>query len=190
MTEIFRAPAVYLLAALALIALAAPAQAERADRDKPLQFEADHARYDDLQQVYQLDGHVVLTKGTMVLRGDAAEVRVDPEGYQHAIARAKPGNLVMLRQKRDGTPNGYIEGYGDTADYDGKTETAWLTGHAKLRRLEGSKMLDEIQGSKILYDSHNQTYAAQSGTNDSQDGRVRAVIIPQQRSTPASPKKK
>ena len=79
-----------LIAALLLPAL--PAHAERADRDKPLVLEADNASYDDVKQVYHLTGNVVLTKGTMVLRSDAAELRTDSGGHRipfQAISRAQ-----------------------------------------------------------------------------------------------------
>ena len=58
-----------LLAGLFVLLAAAPALAERADRDKPMNIEADALRYDDAKQTSVFTGKVVLTKGTMVMRG-------------------------------------------------------------------------------------------------------------------------
>ena len=62
--------------------------AERADRDKPLNIEADNLRHDELKQISVFTGKVVATKGSIVMRGNRLEVRQDPEGYQHAVLSA------------------------------------------------------------------------------------------------------
>ena len=48
------------LALAALLCLAGVAQAEKADRNKPMNIEADSLRYDDLKQVSVFNGRVVL----------------------------------------------------------------------------------------------------------------------------------
>ncbi|MEB2335965.1 MAG: lipopolysaccharide transport periplasmic protein LptA, partial [Burkholderiales bacterium] len=66
-----RAAAVRAALVLALSAgLAAPAVAEKADRNKPINVEADRMQYDDLKQINVFSGNVVLTKGTILLRAD------------------------------------------------------------------------------------------------------------------------
>jgi len=172
-----------LLAAAAALCLAPAAHAERADRDKPLVLEADNASYDDVKQVYTLTGNVVLTKGTMVLKSDAAELRTDPEGYQFAIATASPGKLAYIRQKRDNVDE-YIDGWGDRIEYDGKQGISKLIGQARMARLAGAKQVDEIRGAVITYDSNKEYYTATGGDNNSTagspSGRVRAVLSPRQ----------
>ncbi|MGO4326434.1 lipopolysaccharide transport periplasmic protein LptA [Cupriavidus sp. 2TAF22] len=171
------------LAAMLGLALAAPARAEKADRDKPLVLEADNASYDDVKQVYVLTGNVVLTKGTMVLKSDAAEVRTDPEGYQYAVATSKAGKQAYIRQKRDNVDE-YIDGWGDRIESDGKQEISKLIGRARMARLAGAKLVDEIRGAVITYDSRNEFYTATGGaenaTAGSPSGRVRAVLSPRQ----------
>ena len=88
------------VAVLALIAQ--PVAAEKADRDKPMNAEADALRYDDLKQRSVFTGNVVITKGTTVLRGGRVEVSQDAQGYQQAVAVAAPGKLAYYRKKRDG----------------------------------------------------------------------------------------
>lgn len=77
-----RAGLVALLVALPLVGIAPLAHAERADKDKPLNIEADNMTYDDLKQVNIFTGHVVATKGTIVIKADRVEVTQDPQGYQ------------------------------------------------------------------------------------------------------------
>ena len=60
--------------ALSLAAFAPAAHAERADNDKPLNIEADNMSYDDLKQVNIFTGHVVATKGTIIIKADRVEV--------------------------------------------------------------------------------------------------------------------
>ena len=70
-----------LLAAAAAGCLAlctAPVGAEKADRNKPLNVEADSGRYDDLKQVGTFSGNVVVTKGTLTMRAAKIEVRQSP----------------------------------------------------------------------------------------------------------------
>lgn len=170
--------------AVASMLFVAPAQAEKADRDKPLVLEADNASYDDVKQIYTLTGNVVLTKGTMVLKSDAAEVRTDPEGYQFAVATSKPGGKqAYIRQKREGLDE-YIDGWGDRIEYDGKQELSKLIGHARMARLQGAKLVDEIRGAVLTYDSQKEFYTAAGGADNatpgSPSGRVRAVLSPRQ----------
>ncbi|VVE37141.1 lipopolysaccharide transport periplasmic protein LptA [Pandoraea anhela] len=165
-------------------ALAAPlAHAERADRDKPLNIESDHMSYDDLKQVNIFTGNVTMTKGTILLKADRVEVTQDPEGYQYATAYYKPGGpLAYMRQKRDGVDE-YIDGWGQKIVYNGKTEVATLTTQATLKRLAGgTRVLDEIHGSVITYDTYNEVYTANSGSDlvnaNNPNGRVRATLAP------------
>src|SRR5258705_7733883 len=65
-----------------LLALAMPAaQAEKADRFKPLNVEADlPGKIDLLNQFVVFNGNVVVTKGTMTIRAARIEVRELPDG--------------------------------------------------------------------------------------------------------------
>jgi lipopolysaccharide export system protein LptA len=83
----------FLLTAALALCLLGPlaANAEKADRDKPMNVEADALRYDDLRQVSVFTGRVVLTKGTILIRGARLEVRQDADGFQYGIVTAEPG---------------------------------------------------------------------------------------------------
>jgi lipopolysaccharide export system protein LptA len=163
---------------LAFSGLGTPARAEKADRNKPMNVEADALRYDDLKQTSVFTGRVVLTKGTILIRGARIDVRQDPEGYQYGVVTAEPGKLAFYRQKREGLDE-FIEGEGETIEYDGKADRVKFIKRAELRRFRGSALTDEIVGSLVTYDNSSDTFAVDGGpASTAPGGRVRAVLSP------------
>jgi lipopolysaccharide export system protein LptA len=171
------------LLALALALVAVPGFAEKADRDKPMNVEADALRYDDLQQTSVFTGKVVVTKGTIVIRGGKMTVHQDPEGYQSGVVTAEPGKRAFFRQKREGVDE-YIEGEGDSIEYDGKADRVKFIGRAEMRRLRGATVNDETSGSVITYDNSNDQFTVDGGvaaaTPSNPGGRVKATLAPRQ----------
>ena len=172
--------AAFIASLAALTAL--PAHAEKADRDKPLNIEADNMSYDDLNQKNIFTGHVVATKGTIIIKADRVEVTQDPQGYQYATGTSTGNNLSYFRQKRDGV-NEYIEGNAVRIDYDGKNDFTKLTTRAVVRRLLGlTTVQDEVHGSVITYDGQKDFYTASAGKDQASPGnptgRVRAMLAP------------
>jgi lipopolysaccharide export system protein LptA len=170
------------LVALSCFGVASLAHAERADRDKPLNIEADNMTYDDLKQLNIFTGHVVATKGTIVIKADRVEVKQDPQGYQYATGTSTGKNLAYFRQKREGVDE-YVDGDAERIDYDGKQDLTTLTTRATVRRLQGlSTLMDEVHGSVITYDGQNDFYTAKAGKDvagpGNPGGRVRAMLAP------------
>ncbi|MFS2033292.1 lipopolysaccharide transport periplasmic protein LptA [Polaromonas sp. CT11-55] len=167
-------------AALALGA-AFPAWAEKADRDKPMNAEADALRYDDLKQTSVFTGNVVITKGTTIVRGAQVDVSQDPEGYQQAVAIAAPGKLAFYRKKRDGVDE-YIEGEGERIEYDSRADLVKFIKRAVVRRYNGATLVDETTGAVIVYDNNTDVFTvdggAQNKTAANPSGRVRAMLSP------------
>ena len=87
---------------VATLLFAAPALAEKADRNKPMNVEADAMRHDDLRQTSVFTGRVVITKGTIVIRGARVEIRQDSEGNQFGTITAEPGGRGVLSAKARG----------------------------------------------------------------------------------------
>lgn len=170
------AAALCLLAALAL-----PAAAEKADRDKPVNLEADRVTIDDAKQIALFEGNVVLTQGTLQIRGDRMEVRQDKQGFRQGTTW---GNPASFRQKRDGADE-YIEGWAARIEYDGRVETLQMFTRAQLKRGQ-----DEVRGDYISYDARSEFFQVTGGAGkaaaDSRGGRVRAVIQPKSKEKPAS----
>lgn len=170
---------VFLLAAL--LGGVGPVLAEKADRNKPMNIEADALRYDDLKQISVFSGRVVLTKGTIQIRGHQVEVRQDPEGYQFGLVTGSAEEPAFFRQKRDGVDE-YIEGEGETITYDGKADTVKFTRKAVLRRYRGATLGDEITGGVIVYENLTDMFSvdgsASKGVAGAPAGRVRAMLTP------------
>lgn len=168
-------------AALGLVlglALAVPqALAERADRDKPLNFSADALRYDDARQINVLTGNVEITKGTMTMRAARVEVRQTPEGHQWAVAIGAAGKPAHYRQKRDRVDE-YIEGEAERIEYDGRTDTLRLVGAAVVRRYVGTTLSDEIRGQTITYDNVAEVFSVAGGSSADGGGRVSGTLSP------------
>ena len=173
------------LAALA----AAPAQAEKADRFKPLNVEADlPGKIDLLNQYVVFNGNVVVTKGTMTIRASRIEVRESPDGYHTAVAFGSPSQHATFRQKRD-TPDEYIAGDAERLEYDGKSDVIRFVNNASVRRLRGSETSDEISGNLVTYDSGTEVFNVTGGapaTASNPGGRVRAVLTPKEGSAAAA----
>jgi lipopolysaccharide export system protein LptA len=165
------------LAALSL----SPAWAENADRDKPMNAEADALRYDDLKQTSVFTGSVVITKGTTIIRGERVDVKQDPEGYQQAIVIAAPGKLAFYRKKRDGLDE-FIEGEGERIEYDSRLDLVKFIKNAVLRRYNGAVLADETTGSQINYDNKTDVFTVDGGAQNrsatNPTGRVRALLSP------------
>ncbi|MFT4102905.1 MAG: lipopolysaccharide transport periplasmic protein LptA [Burkholderiaceae bacterium] len=175
------------LALCAALAWPAVAPAEKADRDKPINVEADRMQYDDLKQINVFTGNVVLTKGTMILRADRVVVRQDPDGYQYATGYGNPNRLASFRQKRDGVDE-YVDGQALTLDYDGKTEIVTLDQKAAMKKLEKDRVTDEVHGNRIVYQSQSEFFTVESGAQSASSsnpaGRVRVVIQPKSDGAP------
>lgn len=165
----------------AVVLLSLPAHAERADRDKPINLEADRVSIDDAKKVSTFEGNVVLTQGTLVIRADRMVVREDAQGFNQGTAY---GNLANFRQKRDGVDE-YVEGEAERIEYDGRAERLQLFNRARMKRGD-----DEVRGSYISYDQPTEffrvTGASQSG-DASKAGRVRAVIQPKNKDAKPQP---
>jgi len=162
---------------VALMAL--PAAAERTDRDKPVNLEADRVTVDDANHVTTFEGSVVLSQGTLTIHGDRMVVKQDAAGFQYGTAYGVPASFRQKREKRDE----YIEGYGGRIEYDNKTNRLQLFDHARLK-----KGGDEVRGEHISYDQKTEFYRvvgdSEQVTKTGPHGRVRAVIQPKSGSKP------
>lgn len=170
-----------ILAALMLFAVSL-AQAEKADRDKPTNVEANQMAYDDVRQINTFTGNVVLTRGTLLMKAEKMVVVQDAAGHQFATLYAPRGGFASFRQKRDGGPDLWIDAQAaDRIEYDSKTEVAKLFSRARIRLSEGQKITDEVEGEFISYDSRSEFYSVNnsaSGESKPGAGRIRATIQP------------
>lgn len=160
--------------------LPAPAHAEKADRDKPTNLEADSVKVDDKAQTQVFEGNVQLTKGTLLIRADRIVVTQDADGYQRGVATGS-NQLPFFRQKREGLDE-YVEGEAERIEHDAKAEKTEFYGRARVK-----SGLDEVRGEFISYDAKTENYVVTSGPNGTRakpgsGTRVRAVIQPRDKS--------
>jgi lipopolysaccharide export system protein LptA len=169
-------PFVAALAAAILALAASPANAEKADKDKPTHIEANRMSSDDAKHMSIFEGSVVLTKGTVVVHADRIVVYQDAEGFQVATATGKP---VRFRQKGD--PKGDKEGLwtdGEALEVkiDDRKESIELFQRARVTRDQ-----DVVNGDYIFLDQRTEFFsvsAAKGAAPSSPEGRVKAVIQP------------
>jgi len=165
-----------------------PVLAEKADRDKPMLLEANRISIDDAKKQQILEGDVVITKGTLMIKAARIIVTEDRYGFQKGVAFAPPGGKASFRQKRDGRED-YVEGEAERIEYDSNSEIAELFHRAHIRAGD-----DEVRGDYIWYDAISEKFLASAGEATDPKGatpRVRAVIQPRSKgSEPARPASK
>lgn len=169
------------ISTVVLVLFTGLASAENADRNKPMNVEADTFRYDDLKQTSVFSGRVVLTKGTILIRGARIDVRQDAQGYQFGLVTAEPGKLAFFRQKREGLDE-FIEGEAESIEYDGRADAVKLVNNAQLRRFRAATLSDEFSGGVIFYNNTSNLLnidgAPAKAGGGAPAGRIRAMLTP------------
>ncbi|MCE1183275.1 MAG: lipopolysaccharide transport periplasmic protein LptA [Rhodocyclales bacterium] len=170
---------------LALCLLTAfPAQAEKADRNKPMLLEANRVSIDDAKKIQILEGDVVITKGTLQLKADRIVITEDQYGFQKGVAFAGKSGLARFRQKREGRDE-YIEGEAERVEYNSNTEIAELFHKAWIKSGD-----DQIKGDYIWYDAVSEKYLVTAGEAldpKAPPQRVRAIIQPRAKDVASEP---
>jgi lipopolysaccharide export system protein LptA len=155
-------PALVAFALAALSFIAAPsARAEKADREKPINYSADTGDVNYQTKIGALSGNVIITQGTLSIRADRITFRQNGDNSMSATAY---GNPVSVRQKRDGFDE-YYEAYAQRVEYDGSKEFVELFDRALLRRGQ-----DEIRSNYISYNAATEVFKA--------EGRVDTATTP------------
>ena len=162
--------------------LCSPAWAEKADRDKPMQIEADAMRHDEAKLLTLFTGRVVAFKGTMVLRAARMEVQQDKQGRQVASLWAAANERVFFRQKREGVDE-FTEGESEMAIYDSQADMVTLLKGAEIRIMRGTEMADQISGQKIVFNNSTEVMTVdglpqEAKASDKGQQRVRAILTP------------
>ncbi len=159
--------------------------AEKADQDKPIVLEAEKVSVNDVQQTYELDGDVLLTKGSILITGEKGNIKVDPEGYEYVDVQGTPELVASFRQRREGPADEFMQGRGSVVTYNAKTELLTLTGEASLKRLLNMQMIDQLRGWKIEYDDVKQYYRVSPPSNAKPEDLplARAILSPRRKAT-------
>ena len=173
-----------LLTCLALCCAAA--HAEKADREKNIEFQGDSGGGNAENKTGELVGHVVITQGTMAIQADRVTFKQNADNSLSATAY---GNPVRFREKRDGADD-YYEGYAQRIVYDGEKRFIELFDNALLK-----KSGDEIRSNYITYSAATEKFTAEGrpdakppAAGDAPLGaRVRGTFQPRSEEKPDKP---
>jgi len=163
-----------------------PAHAEKADREKNIEFQGDSGGGNAETKTGELVGHVVITQGTMTIQADRVTFRQNADNSLSATAY---GNPVRFREKRDGTDD-YYEGFAQRIVYDGVKRFVELFENALLK-----KSGNEIRSNYISYSAATENFSAEgrpdvkpAAAGDSPLGaRVRGTFQPRSDEKPGEP---
>jgi len=139
---------------------------------------SDTLHYDDTKRESTFTGNVIMTRGLMTMNSDTLKMREDAEGFQYGTATVDNGKRVFIRQERPDTFE-VLEGIGQRAEYDGKTEIFDLIGQAVVTRYICGERFDMISGQKVRYNQKTDVYEAFAGPEaGTTGGRVRSIAQP------------
>ena len=179
---------IHLTVAASILVLALAAHAEKGDREKPINLEADRVSMDDINKVQIFEGNVVMTQGTMQIQTSKLVVTQDADGFQKGVATGGPNGLARFRQKREGKDE-FIEGEAERIVHEARNEKTEFFVRAWVKSGQ-----DEVKGHYISYDAPTEMYLVTNagGTTKSATGetqaRVRAMIQPKGKAAPTADK--
>jgi len=143
---------------VAALLTSSPGLANPADRQAPTKIDADTLAHDEQKLTTVFSGNVVLAKGSLLLKGNRLELRQQPNGTMMAVVTGTP---ARFRQQRGQTKE-WIEGEGQTIEYDGTAELVTITGQATMRRTLNDALLDQVAGDRLRYNNTLETYQVEA----------------------------
>lgn len=150
------------------LSLSSLAHALPTDQDEPIYVEADSANIDEAKGITRYTGSVIITQGSMVLKGETVDLlRGNDDTINQIISKGAPAYF----EQRPQLDQEITYATGSTLDYTVSSQLLLITGDAKVT--QGG---DEFTGAKINYDMANSKVKAFSSENGSQ--RVQMVLQP------------
>jgi len=171
--------ALAVLSAAILVLSAFPALAEKADKEKPTNIEANKMTSDDVKRMSIFEGNVVLTKGTIAVRADRIVVHQDAEGFQHTTAYGKPVRFRQKGDKKADKEGVWTDGEALRIEIDDRNERVELFERARVTRDQ-----DSVNGDYIFLDQRTEFFSVSTAKGAAPSapaapgGRVKAVIQP------------
>ena len=157
----------------------------RADRNKPMNIEADALRHDKTRPA-RFTGRVVMTTraasccavpGWKCDRMRMATSPVWSRPKRGAGRSFASGAMVRLAR-----PKNSSRARAEVIEYDGRSDSVRFVRNAELRRLRGAVVNDAITGAVIVYNNQTDVFTVDGqkapGDGSSGGGRVRAVLSP------------
>ncbi|AKX44241.1 organic solvent tolerance protein OstA [Thiopseudomonas alkaliphila] len=143
--------------ALSLACASSAAVALPSDREQPIRIQADSAELDDKQGVAVYRGNVIITQGSMVVKGNTVTITQTPDGEIETFTSV--GRPAYYEQKPEQN-KGLVKAYGLTIQYFVAKDRIVLTDQAKVTQ-DGNT----FEGEKIVYDTQRQIVNAGRATD-------------------------
>lgn len=156
--------------ALCGVALALPAQAEKADRTKEMVILGKSGKL-DAQNVATIEGDVSIEQGTLRIVAQRGEVRQNEAGQKSGYVTGSP---VTIRQKREGC-DAWIEAQAERVEFDESKDSLKLMTKARIKTGE-----NELTGEVILYNTVTEAFEVIGAGPRTADGRIRMVLQPRE----------
>lgn len=176
-----------LILGVALMTALGAVHAETADRDKPIEINADNFQGDEVAQTAIYTGRVEVHQGTLEILGDKLTISISPEGYRTITVT---GNPVRMKERRDAKTPGveeWVHASSLTAVYDEQTDVVTLTELAKLARSENGLVKDSSAGEKIVYNLRTARSRVEGAVVDGKRNRVSTVLAPRKKNGEQAP---
>lgn len=147
-----------------------PVLAAQADRNKPVEIEADNASFIEKNQQTEFSGNVIIKQGSLNIHASKVSARRENDGHQYITATGNPVRFSQdLDDKRPDGKLQKIKGHANQITFDDKKNTIIMSGNAYLDR-EG----DVVTGPTATYNTVSSEYFVKG----SQKGRVSVILQP------------
>lgn len=163
----------YLSLLLACLLLPLQAMALNTDKDQTMNIEADRVDIDDEKGISTFRGNVVMTRGSILIKGNVVVVYRDKEKNLDKVHST--GKPAHFQQRPDGKPDDVIA-EGLELFYDAVKETLIVRRQGKV--IQGG---DTFQGEHIIYDSKLDRVEARGNefnNGNGKKGRVQMTLQP------------
>lgn len=124
------------------------------DETQPVNITADSLKSSEKSGKSIYNGNVIVTQGSLTLKGDVIEISHPKGELKEVIARGKPATFKRYSQ----VDQAWLKGQAQKIQYNTANKTVLLVGDAQVEQ-PGKHI---IKGPELFYDISNQTLQAQS----------------------------
>ena len=160
------------------------AQALESDKLQPTTIDANQMTYNEKSNVNVFTGNVLLTRGSLVIRGDKLTLIERADGTQFAKVEGKPARFKQQRDSEVANEVLLINGTGNMIEFDGEKSIVTLTGAASIQKSTNGQLTESISGNKITYEQNTEFLSVVGTPNSTGSSRVQAVIKPKTQTPP------
>ena len=148
------------------------------DQQQPIRIQADDAQLDDKNGIATYKGDVIITQGSMIVKGNTVTMTRTPAGDIDVVTSV--GNLAYFEQLQTAGDTKPVQGWGVTIQYHASQDRVVLIDRANVVYKDGNV----TQGEKIVYDTNKKLASAgrATGTNVTESRpRIDMVIQPKKK---------